>query len=80
MCSRDSVPTGQFLRDQPHDGLLLLRLRPGGETFYLECKRVAHHHTGPLGATISSHQAYLEPELERPVCRQVVAGPRNQPR
>jgi len=26
-------------------------LRPDGEACYLECKLVAHHHTGPLGAT-----------------------------
>ena len=56
MCSRDSVPTGQFLREQPHDGPLLLRLRPDGETFYLECKRVAHHHAGPLGVTKSDEE------------------------
>jgi hypothetical protein len=47
-CSREGVPTGQLLRDQPHDGLSLLRLRSDGEASYLECERVAHHHAGPL--------------------------------
>jgi hypothetical protein len=32
----------------------------------------------PQGATLTASDDYFEPETKRPVCLQVIAGPRNQ--